>query len=52
MINLTHLSTIKGGLYSKPSVYIVDVATERGFEASIPGVSISPWESDKDSIEL
>lgn len=52
MKKLTHNLNIKEGFYNTPSVDIVEVVAERGFEASIPGVSISPWESDNDSLEL
>ena len=52
MKKLIHNSIIKGGGYCTPSIDVVEVAAEAGFEASLPGVSISAWESDNDSLDL
>lgn len=52
MSKLINKSKIKGGGYATPSIDIYSVKVEAGFEASLPGVTISPWESDNDSLEL
>ena len=38
--------------YEAPNFDVVLAVVERGFEASLPGVSINPWESDGDSLEF
>ena len=38
--------------YKAPSIEIHAVKVEAGFEASVPGVTINPWESDNDSLIL
>lgn len=38
--------------YNAPSITLCEVKVEAGFEASLPGVTISPWESDDDSLEF
>jgi hypothetical protein len=38
--------------YCHPTIESLDVVCERGFEASLPGVTIDPWGSDDDSLEL
>lgn len=52
MSKLIYNSEIKGGGYNTPSIDVVEVATEAGFQDSLPSVSITPWESDNDSLEL
>ena len=44
------MTEVKG--YEAPNFDVVLAAVERGFEASLPGVSINPWESDGDSLEF
>ena len=36
--------------YEAPNFDVVLAVVERGFEASLPGVSINPWESEDDSL--
>ena len=36
--------------YEAPNFDVVLAVVERGFEASMPGVSINPWESEDDSL--
>ena len=38
--------------YSYPTIETLNVVCERGFEASLPGVTIDPWGNDNDSLEL
>lgn len=38
--------------YRYPTIEILNVVCERGFEASLPGVTIDPWGNDNDSLEL
>lgn len=38
--------------YEAPNFDVVLAAVERGFEASMPGVKINPWESEDDSLEF
>ena len=38
--------------YEAPNFDVVLAVVERGFEASMPGVSINPWENDNDSLEF
>lgn len=40
------------GAYVAPSIEIYAVHVEAGFEASLPGVTINPWESDDDTLEF
>ena len=40
------------GVYTAPEVSIYSVEAERGFEASLPGVTINPWEREEDSLEF
>ncbi len=43
---------INGGEYATPSIDIYEVRVEAGFEASMPGVTINPWESEGDKLEF
>lgn len=43
---------IKKWDYSAPAIDICNTCVEKGFSASVPGVSILPWGSDNDSLEL
>ncbi len=52
MSKLINKSDIKGGGYDSPSIDICNVKVEAGFESSLQGITISPWESDNDSLEL
>ena len=36
--------------YEAPNFDVVLAVVERGFEASMPGVTINPWESEDDSL--
>ena len=38
--------------YTTPEVEVCSVVVERGFEASMPGVTINPWEREEDSLEF
>ena len=38
--------------YEAPNFDVVLAVVERGFEVSMPGVTINPWESDGDSLEF
>ena len=38
--------------YVAPELELISVVVEKGFEASVPGVTIDPWESDDDSLEF
>lgn len=44
------MTEIKG--YEAPNFDVVLAVVERGFEASMPGVTINPWESEDDSLEF
>ena len=44
------MTEIKG--YEAPNFDVVLAVVERGFEASMPGVSINPWEREDDSLEF
>ena len=44
--------SINEGAYATPSIEIYAVRVEAGFEASMPGVTINPWESDDDTLEF
>ena len=52
MSKLTNNTIIGGGIYTAPSIDLYEVKVEAGFEASMPGVTINPWESDDDSLIL
>lgn len=49
---MKHTSTILKGDYTAPEMEVCLVKAERGFEASMPGITIKPWESDDDSLEF
>ncbi|MBR2032504.1 MAG: hypothetical protein IKA04_09895 [Alistipes sp.] len=44
-------NTLEGG-YVTPEMEVCSVKAEAGFEASMPSVTIKPWESDDDSLEF
>jgi hypothetical protein len=44
------MTEVKG--YEAPNFDVVLAVVERGFEASMPGVKINPWESEDDSLEF
>ena len=52
MNSLTNNSIVRVDGYSTPSIDLYEVKVEAGFEASMPGVTINPWESDDDSLIL
>ena len=45
-------ATIKGEGYSAPLLDYYEVEVEAGFETSMQDITIAPWESDNDSLEL
>ena len=38
--------------YVAPEVEVISAVVEHGFSASLPGVTINPWEEDDDSLEF
>ena len=38
--------------YTTPEVNVCMVKAERGFEASMPGVTINPWEREEGTLEF
>ena len=40
------------GSYVAPAVEVCDYVAEKGFSASVPGVSINAWEREDDSLEF
>ena len=38
--------------YTTPKVNVCLVKAERGFEASMPGVTIKPWEPEDDTLQF
>lgn len=46
------ITNVKGEGYSTPSIKAIDVIAERGFEASMSGVTISPWETEDGELEF
>ncbi len=38
--------------YHAPMIIYCSVYAEMGFQASLPNISIAPWESDDDSLEF
>jgi hypothetical protein len=38
--------------YVAPEVEVISAVVEHGFSASLPGVTIDPWESEGDSLEF
>ena len=46
------LSTTKTKRYLSPLIEIYNVYIEAGFKASLPNISIDPWESDNGSLEF
>ena len=49
---MKHTSTILKGDYTAPEMEVLSVNAEQGFSASMPGVTIKPWEEDNDSLEF
>ena len=41
-----------GGAYAAPEMQLCSIKVEAGFEASMPGVTINPWESEGDSLQF
>ena len=52
MKKLINNQNFNEGAYAAPSIEIHAVSVEAGFEASMPGVTINPWESDDDTLEF
>ena len=48
---MKHTNNVKGA-YTTPEMDVCSVKVESGFEASMPGVTINPWESDNDTLEF
>ena len=48
---MKHTYNVKGA-YTAPKMTVCSVKVESGFEASMPGVSINPWESEGDSLQF
>ena len=48
---MKHTYNVKG-TYTTPKMDVCSVKVESGFEASMPGVTINPWESDNDTLEF
>ena len=46
------ITNVKEAVYSAPSIEALEVVAERGFEASMPGVVISPWETEDGELEF
>ena len=40
------------GVYTAPEMEVCSVKAEQGFSASLPGVTINPWEREEDSLEF
>ena len=49
---MKHTANFQDAVYSAPQVDVCSVKVESGFEASMPGVTINPWESEGDSLEF
>lgn len=41
-----------GGKYNAPEIEMYESVVERGFEESIEGVAINPWEIDNDELNF
>ena len=50
MKNLT--ANFNGVDYTAPAIKSIEVVAERGFEASMPGVNIAPWETEEGTLEF
>ena len=48
---MKHTNNVKGA-YTTPEMDVCSVKVESGFETSMPGVTINPWESDNDTLEF
>ena len=46
------MKNTKMDAYVAPRVEVSSAAVEAGFSASMPGVTINPWESDNDTLEF
>jgi hypothetical protein len=45
---MNYTNNLKKAVYTTPKVAICSVAVEAGFQASMPGVTIKPWEPETD----
>lgn len=41
-----------GGTYAAPEMQLCSIKVEAGFEASMPGVTIDPWEREEGTLEF
>lgn len=41
-----------GGAYAAPEMQLCSIKVEAGFEASMPGVTIDPWEREEGTLEF
>lgn len=48
---MKHTYNVKGA-YTAPMLDAYSVKVESGFEASMPGVTIKPWETEDDSLQF
>ena len=48
---MKHTYKVNGG-YTAPEVTLYSVKVESGYQASMPGVTINPWESEGDSLQF
>ena len=39
-------------IYTAPRVEVCSAVVESGYQASMPGVTIKPWESEEDSLQF
>lgn len=49
---MKNIKLSRGGEYTAPAMEVCLVVAERGFEASMPGVTINPWEREEDTLEF
>jgi hypothetical protein len=40
------------GAYTAPEMNVCSVNVESGYQASMPGVTIKPWEGEEDSLQF
>lgn len=48
---MKHTYNVKGA-YTAPELDVCSVKVESGFEASMPGVTINPWEREDGTLEF
>ena len=47
---MKYTKNLKAVAYTTPEVNVCSVMVESGFEASMPGVTINPWEREEDTL--